>query len=253
MKTKSIKSLVIILAAIFIGTLLYFFVPKAFNSKKSFMIEAEQKEESQPSILTEENVRPDELEIKEKSGIEILQETKKEVSEKIIEKEKTKKNDTPVELSLSIKNNLVSWGFEVPDKERTVDSIIIHSSYDALGDDPYDVDGLVAEYKLYGVSAHYLIDRKGVVYRLVADENVAYHAGQSKTPDGRTGVNYFSLGIEIMNTKEDKFTKKQYSALNNLLSELKKTYDIKYVLGHDDIAPNRKTDPWNFDWSEIGN
>lgn len=101
------------------------------------------------------------------------------------------------------------------------------------------------------MSAHYLIDRKGVIYHLVADKNIAYHAGVSKMPDGRTGVNDFSIGIEMMNQEETSYTDAQYGAVNNLIAYLKGKYPIKYVVGHDDIAPDRKTDPWNFDWKRL--
>lgn len=149
-----------------------------------------------------------------------------------------------------IESRLVSWGFEKK-ADRKIDTIIIHSSYDALGSDPFSISGIIAEYKEYGVSAHYLISREGKIYQLVADKDVAYHAGESKVPDGRTGVNYFSLGIELVNTKEDEYTSVQYDALNWLLAKLKKTYEIKYVLGHKEIAPTRKTDPWGMDWNKI--
>ena len=168
--------------------------------------------------------------------------------------EKETSIETTIETSKNssfITNKKVSWGYSAS-SGRTIDTIVIHSSYDALGDDPYDLDGLIAEYKQYGVAPHYLIDRKGNVYRLVDDKNIAYHAGVSETPDGRTGVNNFSIGIEMMNTKEDDFTSKQYSALNDLLDYLEGLYSIKYVLGHEDISPDRKTDPWNFDWNEMG-
>jgi hypothetical protein len=158
--------------------------------------------------------------------------------------EKSKKN------SLEIANRLVSWGFQEA-KNRKIDTIIIHSSYDALGNDPYSVSGLIAEYKSYGVSPHYLIDRKGNVYRLVSDANIAYHAGESKMPDGRTGVNNFSLGIEMLTTKKDKLTGEQYSALKLLIASLKVKYKIMDVLGHNQIAPNRKDDPWNFEWNKL--
>jgi len=169
------------------------------------------------------------------------------------EKEVTETEETPPEPETPnnfILNKKVSWGYS-SSSGRTIDTIVLHSSYDALGSEPYDLDGLIAEYKEYGVAPHYLIDRKGNVYRLVDDKNIAYHAGVSETPDGRTGVNNFSIGIEIMNTKEDNYTSKQYSGLNDLINYLEDQYSIKYVLGHDDIAPDRKTDPWNFDWDEI--
>ncbi|HOW60867.1 MAG TPA: N-acetylmuramoyl-L-alanine amidase [Candidatus Moranbacteria bacterium] len=147
-------------------------------------------------------------------------------------------------------SRLVSWGFKIS-SNRKIDTIIVHSAYDAIGNDPYSVEGVIAEYKQYGVSPHYLIDRGGKIYRLVADQDIAYHAGTSKMPDGRTDVNNFSVGIEMINIKEGKFTDNQYDSLNWLIDLLKKQYQIKYVLGHNDIAPGRKTDPWNIDWDKI--
>ncbi|NTV55315.1 MAG: N-acetylmuramoyl-L-alanine amidase [Candidatus Moranbacteria bacterium] len=151
---------------------------------------------------------------------------------------------------LSVTDRLVSFGYENR-SSRSIDTVIVHSSYDALGNDPYSVSGVIAEYKEYGVSAHYLIDRKGTIYRLVEDHDVAYHAGVSKTPDGRSGVNAFSIGIEVLEKDTDSPTSAQYESLRLLIASLKSKYSIKYVLGHSDIAPGRKTDPWGFDWKEL--
>jgi hypothetical protein len=164
------------------------------------------------------------------------------------EKASLKKNIAGNELHII--NRLVNFGFEAR-SARKIDTIIIHSSYDAIGSDPFSVGGVIAEYREYGVAPHFLIDREGAIYRLVPDKDVAYHAGAGEVPDGRSGVNEFSLGIELLNTKTAKFTDKQYGALNDLLVRLKTEYGIKYVLGHDQIAPGRKNDPWNFEWNRI--
>lgn len=154
--------------------------------------------------------------------------------------------------SPKIHNRLVSWGIAAS-SGRKIDTIIIHSSYNAVGSDPYDLDDIIEkEWKPAGVSPHYVIDHKGNIYRLVKDENIAYHAGVSKVPDGRTNVNNFSIGIEIVETKSEGPSSAQYSSLNKLLSYLEDEYRIKYVLGHSDISPGRKTDPWDFSWSKIG-
>ena len=60
-------------------------------------------------------------------------------------------------------------------------------------------------YELYGVSAHYLIDRDGVVRQLVPDLKIAYHAGESRMPDDdrRAHVNEFSIGIELIASHRD--------------------------------------------------
>ena len=163
---------------------------------------------------------------------------------------KKEKADEKTNSSLSIINKYVSWGY-APVSGRKIDAIIIHSSYDAIGSEPYSVSGLISEYKEYGVAPHYLIDRSGSIYRLVAEKNIAYHAGESQVPDGRTNVNNFSLGIELMNKEDGKFTDSQYGSLKKLVADIKKRYTVKYVLGHNQIAPGRKTDPWNFDWGRL--
>lgn len=149
-----------------------------------------------------------------------------------------------------IKTNLVSWGYEKA-SNRKIDTIIVHSVYDALGDDPFDLEGVLKEFKDYEVSSHYIIDRRGNIYQLVKEENIAYHAGASWVPDGRTGANKFSLGIELINDEDHEPTKSQYKSLKNLIEAMKNRYKIKYVLGHSDVASSRKTDPWNFDWNKI--
>ena len=146
---------------------------------------------------------------------------------------------------------ILPFGHHKPIKSRSIDTLIIHSSYDALGKNPYNLSGLLKEYKLYGVSPHYLITREGTIYRLAPDKHIAYQAGKSQMPDKRIRVNDFSLGIELMNSKIDKPTEAQYDSLANLVNFLKTKYTLNYILGHNQIAPNRKTDPWNFDWRKF--
>ncbi len=152
---------------------------------------------------------------------------------------------------LSIESRLLRFGFRVPPAPRSVDTIVLHSSYNALGGDVYSVDRTIEEYEQYGVGAHYLIDRSGAVLRLAEEANIAYHAGSSKMPDGRKNVNDFSIGIEIIATEESGYTDKQYAAVNALIADIKTRRTIKHVLGHGDIAPGRKTDPWKFDWKKL--
>lgn len=152
---------------------------------------------------------------------------------------------------MKIISKKVNFGFGVPSKPRTIDTIVLHSSYDPEGSDPYSVEKVISIWRGYEVAPHYMIDRKGNIYRLVDDANIAYHAGVSKMSDGRTNVNDFSIGIEILNTKDDKYTSAQYDAVNDLIASLKEKYPIKNVVGHDDIAPGRKTDPWHFDWKKL--
>jgi hypothetical protein len=154
------------------------------------------------------------------------------------------------EASLGIIEKPVKSGFELS-SGRLIDTVIIHTSYNAQGGDKYDLNKLIQEYNNYGVSPHYLIDRTGNIYRLVEEKNIAYHAGESKMPDGRTSVNNFSLGIELINSKKDQLTSSQYNSLKLLLAYIKENNVIKYELGHSDIAKGRKDDPWNFEWNRL--
>ncbi len=152
---------------------------------------------------------------------------------------------------VKIVNHILKWGQETTNRPRKIEAIIIHSSYNALTPDSFSLDGVLREYKAAGVTPHYIIDRQGVIYRLAPDENIAYQAGKSRLPDGHTDVNARSIGIEIINTTHDSPTEAQYVSLAKLVKCLKSEYPVKYVLGHSDIAPGRKTDPWNFDWNRF--
>jgi len=152
--------------------------------------------------------------------------------------------------ALKVTDKLMASGFQ-KSSGRKIDTIIIHSSYDAIGNDPYSVNGIINEYRTYGVSAHYLIDRDGIIYRLVEEKNIAFHAGASRLPDGRTNVNEISIGVELINTKDGNFTQEQYASLQSLIGSVKERHEIKYILGHNQIAPGRKDDPWNFDWGKV--
>jgi len=236
------RKIILLILVIIIGSLAWRFFVKSFSQEPIEIIVEEEKQNNSDS--TEQEVV---------ATIKTTIETStppEEIKTEIIPAE-TKVEETPASISNDfIINKKVSWGYASANN-REINTIVIHSSYDALGSAPYSLEGLTNEYKQYGVAPHFLIDRKGKIYRLVNEKNIAYHAGVSETPDGKTGVNNFSIGIELMNTKEDDYTKQQYDGLNNLINYLENQYSIKYVLGHEDISPNRKTDPWNFDWDEI--
>lgn len=154
-------------------------------------------------------------------------------------------------MKVEVIDHLISWGYRVENRRRNIEAIIIHSSYNALSADSFSIDAILQEYRNIGVSPHYIITRVGTIYRLVADKDIAYHACKSRLPDGKTDVNAVSIGIEIINTMEDSPTEAQYNSLANLVKCLKSKFPIKYVLGHSDISPGRKTDPWNFDWKRF--
>lgn len=249
-KKQIIILLVVILAASLVGWGFLRFKnvnqPLVYENNLEREVEAVKEELVNP-IDSQEKEDFSKLEIEEESArIEPKAQEEKEIEPEMVKK----KDEEESADSIKIKNRLVSWGFSNSSK-RTIDTIILHSSYNILGGDEYDLDKIIQEYKDYGVAPHYVIDRDGNIFRLVKDNNVAYHAGESKVPDGRIGVNDFSIGIELVNSEKDKFTSDQYAAANDLIEYLKDKYKIKYILGHDEIAPGRKTDPWNINWDKI--
>ena len=107
------------------------------------------------------------------------------------------------------------------------------------------------------VSSHYFIKFDGKIIQLIPDLYVAWHAGKSMWRKKKF-LNNNSIGIEISNPGHNhgylKFKEKQIIALTNLLLYLKKNYKIKpkNILGHSDIAPNRKKDPGEkFPWKRL--
>ena len=104
------------------------------------------------------------------------------------------------------------------------------------------------------VSAHYLIKQNGEIITLVPDLYTAWHAGKSVWKN-YSSLNKDSIGIEIVNPGHDinykEFSKIQLAALVRLSKFLIKKYRInsKNILGHSDIAPERKKDPGEkFPW-----
>lgn len=101
------------------------------------------------------------------------------------------------------------------------------------------------------VSAHFLIRRNGHLIQFVSCLQRAWHAGLSHW-QGRERCNDFSVGIELEGSDFETFEPAQYATLKRLIAGLQAAYPIADIVGHSDIAPERKTDPGPyFDWSEI--
>jgi N-acetyl-anhydromuramyl-L-alanine amidase AmpD len=150
-----------------------------------------------------------------------------------------------------INRRLLAWGNTALESPRRIDTIVIHTSYNAWGRDPFDVEGIIRQYKYYEVAPHFLIDRKGQIHELSPVENVADHAGRAQMPDGRKNVNDFSIGIELVNKPDTYMTRDQYDSLAGLIKDLGKKYPIEHIVGHDEITTIDKTDPWNFEWEKL--
>ena len=107
------------------------------------------------------------------------------------------------------------------------------------------------------VSSHYLINEMGTVYQLVNEDKRAWHAGISYWA-GQTDINSQSIGIELQNPGHEwgyeEFSDAQIEALVDLATSIVDRHNItaKQILGHSDIAPERKKDPGEFfPWAKI--
>lgn len=168
----------------------------------------------------------------------------------------------------------------------TVSRIMLHftSAVAIKPRDPFNVRAVLDIFTSYTVSAHYLVDRNGIIYRLVPEERTAFHAGRGSLPGPpflENALNDHSIGIELMAMgsmrdmrpflKPERYrqmqadhpewfgyTDDQYNALRALLADIMRRFpEIKpirtHIVGHDEYAPGRKTDPGElFDYSRVG-
>lgn len=137
----------------------------------------------------------------------------------------------------------------------TVDLLVLHytelplkESLEILSDDTREKR----------VSAHYVLAENGTAYRLVPEHRVAWHAGQSYWR-GREALNATSIGIEIVNLHGDRhdYPPRQIAALIELCRSILAGHPAivpQNVVGHSDIAPQRKIDPGlRFPWKTLAN
>ncbi len=73
------------------------------------------------------------------------------------------------------------------------------------------------------VSAHFLVDQDGTIYRLMKETIMARHV---------IGLNHCAIGIENVGGPEKPLTKEQLEANIWLVKYLKEKYEIDYLIGH---------------------
>ncbi|RMH64132.1 MAG: N-acetylmuramoyl-L-alanine amidase [Calditrichaeota bacterium] len=159
-------------------------------------------------------------------------------------------------------------------KKGRPDTIVIHYTASATGSQAIRT----LTNPRVKASAHVVIDRDGSLTQLVPFDTIAWHAGSSAYRN-RKGLNRYSIGIELVNAgwlrksgeeyisdfgrvypREEviyavhanpdvpfvywhKYTDAQLDAAESLCALLIDTYPIRFLLGHDEIAPQRKQDP----------
>ena len=123
---------------------------------------------------------------------------------------------------------------------------------------PWQSEAVPADATLSRVSAHYVVDEAGAIYSLVPEEHRAWHAGVGSW-EGEGDLNARAIGIEIANGGHDfglpDFTDAQIDAVIQLLKDIFERWpqlNAKRVVGHSDIAPERKADPGEkFPWQRL--
>lgn len=142
---------------------------------------------------------------------------------------------------------VVIHGISLPPGRYGGDSIerLFTNTLDRAADPSFDTIAALR------VSAHFLIRRDGELLQFVPCSRRAWHAGVSSWR-GREGCNAFSIGIELEGTDTDPYDARQYARLASLLRATVASYPIASILGHEHIAPGRKTDPGpSFDWNRL--
>jgi N-acetylmuramoyl-L-alanine amidase len=170
------------------------------------------------------------------------------------------------------------YGVNSPKKDsgtlQNPDTVVLH--YTASNNINSDIRTLYESTK--EASVQFLIDTDGKVYQLMPANRIAWHAGKSRLGN-RTGMNKYSIGIEIVNPgylvqksdgslatwynepvkpenaiklqhKNENFerfwhiyTHKQIDSVKELCQALYEAYNINNIVGHDDVSPGRKQDP----------
>jgi N-acetylmuramoyl-L-alanine amidase len=162
------------------------------------------------------------------------------------------------------------------ERESPPDLVVLHYTGMASGEaalrklrdpDPHVgayVDALPPEFRtkpadepLGRASAHYLVEEDGRVFRVVSEEKRAWHAGIAFWA-GEKNVNARSIGIEIVNGGHDfglpAFADAQVDAVIALVLDILRRRNIApaRVVGHSDVAPDRKADPGErFPWARL--
>jgi N-acetylmuramoyl-L-alanine amidase len=139
------------------------------------------------------------------------------------------------------------------DRPREPDMVVLH--YTGM------TDGASALARLRDpqaqVSAHYVVEEDGRVFALVDEDRRAWHAGVSFWR-GERDINGCSIGIEIVNPGHEfgyrDFPDVQIKAVTALLDDIRRRWTIpdSRILGHSDVAPDRKQDPGErFPWRRL--
>jgi N-acetylmuramoyl-L-alanine amidase/AmpD protein len=151
--------------------------------------------------------------------------------------------------------NEVAWAasphFDARPDGAVVDTIVLHHTAGT------SLAGTVAWFSSpeSEVSAHFTVGRDGSIVQHVSTYQRAWHAGASRDALGRTGVNAFSVGIEIDHpgTAGTPYTPEQVEAVAHLVAAMTVRFPIRQITSHMGIATpaGRKIDPIEYPWHTL--
>jgi N-acetyl-anhydromuramyl-L-alanine amidase AmpD len=203
------------------------------------------------------------------------------VQEEAVVRAEVKKLSASTEVEIPvIKEFMPNMNF-VP-RSNVPTHIVLHfiSNVGKDPDNPYIYEDIRKIFIDYDVSPHYMIDRNGKIYYLLPENRAARHAGKGNMEgykEYEDHLNKYSIGIELMaiGTEEEMqqmmspehyrqipaehigYTVAQYQALNLLIEDILARNpmikrDRTHIIGHDEYALERKTDPGSlFEWEKI--
>ena len=151
-----------------------------------------------------------------------------------------------------IKNNLTSINYTW--RGSNPSWIVIHNTANETSTPPIAYNNtqyFKNEYR--GASANYFIDDGDTIYCCVEPTNTAWHCGEAPSQNGC--YNYNSVGVEVCEPSNGKFTDKEIANLSWLVQKLMKEYDIDsdHVTTHH--LTTGKNCPWYYcddaRWNEL--
>ena len=138
---------------------------------------------------------------------------------------------------------------------KKVKYIIVHSSgRSKFATDANELKYLTTTENIYCYHAY--VTTTGEIHQLAPWDGLMHHVGESRwESDGN--LNTLSIGVSFSstNTPDSLYTHSQVEAMKDLVRFLMKEYNVptKYVLGHKEVSPKRKTDPMAFDMDKFRN
>ena len=123
-----------------------------------------------------------------------------------------------------IPNDITPVNFTVGRQGRTIDTIILHSTYGSFW-------GSIAWFKNSAaqVSANYIISTDGDIRRIVNEGNTSWNSGSREW-------NERSISIEVTDNKLKTVTENAKFALIELVADIRRRYGIKNIKFHREIV-----------------